>query len=119
MPSVRDGKVARVGQWLAARGRGWGDVERTTFYSDSINDLPLLEQVDHPVATNPDARAARPRARARLAHTRPVRQTMIKKFIDKLLGKSARGSAQAPFGKRQEVRRRSTASTRPWSTSAR
>lgn len=54
VPSAREGKVARVEQWLAARGRGWGDFE-TVFYSDSINDLALLEQVDHPVATNPDA----------------------------------------------------------------
>jgi HAD superfamily hydrolase (TIGR01490 family) len=55
VPSARDGKVTRVEQWLAARGRGWGDVE-TTFYSDSFNDIALLEKVDHPVATNPDAR---------------------------------------------------------------
>ena len=54
VPSARDGKVTRVEQWLAARGRGWPDVE-TTFYSDSINDIALLEKVDHPVATNPDA----------------------------------------------------------------
>jgi HAD superfamily hydrolase (TIGR01490 family) len=55
VPSAREGKVTRVQQWLAAGGRGWADVE-TTFYSDSLNDLPLLEQVDHPVATNPDDR---------------------------------------------------------------
>ena len=55
VPSARGGKVTRVEQWLAARGRGWDDVE-STFYSDSINDLPLLEKVDHPVATNPDDR---------------------------------------------------------------
>jgi HAD superfamily hydrolase (TIGR01490 family) len=54
-PSARDGKVVRATQWLAARGWDWLDVE-TTFYSDSTNDLPLLERVDHPVATNPDAR---------------------------------------------------------------
>jgi HAD superfamily hydrolase (TIGR01490 family) len=53
VPSVREGKVERVAQWLAARGLGWDDVE-ATFYSDSINDLFLLEKVDHPVATNPD-----------------------------------------------------------------
>jgi len=55
VPSMRDGKVVRVAQWLAARGLDWLDVE-TTFYSDSTNDLPLLERVNHPVATNPDAR---------------------------------------------------------------
>jgi HAD superfamily hydrolase (TIGR01490 family) len=53
VPSMRAGKVDRVAQWLAARGLGWEDVE-TTFYSDSMNDLPLLERADHPVATNPD-----------------------------------------------------------------
>ena len=55
-PSFREGKIARVEEWLAARGLDWGDVQRTTFYSDSINDLPLLERVTHPVATNPDAK---------------------------------------------------------------
>jgi HAD superfamily hydrolase (TIGR01490 family) len=55
VPSMREGKVVRVQQWLAGRGLDWLDVE-TTFYSDSMNDLPLLERVDHPVATNPDAR---------------------------------------------------------------
>ena len=55
VPSAREGKVVRMEQWLAARGLGWAGVE-TTFYSDSINDLALLEKVDHPVATNPDER---------------------------------------------------------------
>lgn len=54
IPSVREGKVARVAQWLGERGLQWSDVD-VTFYSDSINDLPLLERVNHPVATNPDA----------------------------------------------------------------
>ncbi|MBV2164321.1 HAD family hydrolase [Comamonas nitrativorans] len=54
-PNMREGKVLRLAQWLAARGWDWGDVE-ATFYSDSMNDLPLLEQVQHPVATNPDQR---------------------------------------------------------------
>ena len=53
VPSLRAGKVARVGDWLAAQGLSWDRVE-TTFYSDSTNDLPLLERCDHPVATNPD-----------------------------------------------------------------
>jgi HAD superfamily hydrolase (TIGR01490 family) len=55
VPSAREGKVERVAQWLAGRGWGWDGVE-TTFYSDSMNDLALLERVDHPVATNPDDR---------------------------------------------------------------
>jgi len=53
IPSFREGKVLRVEAWLAARGWGWDDVH-STFYSDSINDLPLLEKADIPVATNPD-----------------------------------------------------------------
>ena len=53
-PSFREGKVTRVQAWLAARQQDWHSVE-TVFYSDSINDLPLLEKVTHPVATNPDA----------------------------------------------------------------
>ena len=52
-PSFREGKVTRVADWLAARGRSFGDVE-ITFYSDSHNDLPLLEKAQNPVATNPD-----------------------------------------------------------------
>lgn len=52
-PSAREGKVARVAQWLAERELAWADVE-STFYTDSINDLSLLEKVNHPVATNPD-----------------------------------------------------------------
>jgi HAD superfamily hydrolase (TIGR01490 family) len=54
VPSFREGKITRVTQWLASRQLDWADVE-TTFYSDSMNDLSLLERVTHPVATNPDA----------------------------------------------------------------
>ena len=54
-PNMREGKVLRMNDWLAARGWTWESVE-STFYSDSMNDLPLLEKVNHPVATNPDAR---------------------------------------------------------------
>ena len=62
-PSFRDGKVARVQSWLQHHGLVRDQVQ-ITFYSDSMNDLPLLEQADRPVATNPD-----PRLRA-LAQTR-------------------------------------------------
>lgn len=53
VPAYREGKVTRVRQWLAGRGLTCADFERITFYSDSTNDLPLLERVSHPVATNP------------------------------------------------------------------
>jgi HAD superfamily hydrolase (TIGR01490 family) len=52
-PSYRDGKVARVQEWLAERGCGWADFDRISVYSDSVNDLPLLERATDPVATNP------------------------------------------------------------------
>jgi HAD superfamily hydrolase (TIGR01490 family) len=54
-PSFREGKVTRVEHWLAEKGLGWTDVQMS-FYSDSMNDLPLLEKAQHPVATNPDKR---------------------------------------------------------------
>lgn len=53
VPAFRDGKIRRVDDWLAGLGRRLGDFERVTFYSDSTNDLPLLERATDPVATNP------------------------------------------------------------------
>lgn len=53
VPAFRDGKIERVLRWLADSGLTLAHFERSTFYSDSLNDLPLLEQVSHPVATNP------------------------------------------------------------------
>jgi len=53
VPAYREGKVTRVRQWLAGQGLSCADFDRVTFYSDSTNDLPLLERVSHPVATNP------------------------------------------------------------------
>ena len=55
VPTFREGKVTRVEQWLAELGHAASDFGRVTFYSDSINDLPLLEWSTHPVATNPGA----------------------------------------------------------------
>jgi HAD superfamily hydrolase (TIGR01490 family) len=54
LPSFREGKVTRLNQWLAKKGWNIGSFENSYFYSDSFNDLPLLEYVTHPVATNPD-----------------------------------------------------------------
>ncbi len=53
VPSFREGKIIRVEQWLASQGRRLEDFQRVSFYSDSPNDLPLLERVNDPVATNP------------------------------------------------------------------
>ena len=54
-PSYREGKLSRVEEWLAQRGATWGDFARISVYSDSPNDLPLLERATDPVATNPTA----------------------------------------------------------------
>jgi HAD superfamily hydrolase (TIGR01490 family) len=54
-PCFREGKVERLEEWLAERGETIKSVLKSTFYSDSHNDLPLLEQVGHPVAVDPDA----------------------------------------------------------------
>jgi phosphoserine phosphatase len=47
--------VINLHKWLAARGQALDSFERSTFYSDSQNDIPLLQVVTHPVATNPNA----------------------------------------------------------------
>jgi HAD superfamily hydrolase (TIGR01490 family) len=63
-PCFREGKIVRLEQWLADQGRRLGDFARSAFYSDSHNDLPLLERVTHPVAVDPDeALAAEARRR--------------------------------------------------------
>ena len=54
-PSFREGTVVRVNQWLDARGQALRDFAESWFYSDSINDAPLLEAVSHPVAVDPGA----------------------------------------------------------------
>ncbi|MBP0591015.1 HAD family hydrolase [Paraburkholderia sp. LEh10] len=53
-PSYREGKIVRTEEWLASLGKTWSDFERSYFYSDSHNDIPLLEKVTDPIATNPD-----------------------------------------------------------------
>ena len=53
-PSFREGKVTRVEDWLESMGLWWGSFERSWFYSDSLNDLPLLSLVSDPVAVDPD-----------------------------------------------------------------
>jgi HAD superfamily hydrolase (TIGR01490 family) len=58
IPCFREGKVSRLGDWLAGLGQRMGDFSESFCYSDSHNDLPLLEQVSHPVAVDPDARLA-------------------------------------------------------------
>jgi phosphoserine phosphatase len=54
LPSFREGKIIRVEAWLEALGLWWSSFERSWFYSDSLNDLPLLSKVSDPVAVDPD-----------------------------------------------------------------
>jgi len=62
-PCFRDGKLVRLEQWLADMGRKLPDFEQSTFYSDSHNDLPLLERVTRAVAVDPDEALAAEAAR--------------------------------------------------------
>jgi len=55
VPCFREGKITRLDNWLVARGWSLNSFADTTFYSDSLNDLPLLCKVKHPIAANPDA----------------------------------------------------------------
>jgi len=54
IPSFREGKVERLNLWLKQQKLTLHDFEKTFFYSDSQNDIPLLKIVSNPVATNPD-----------------------------------------------------------------
>lgn len=56
VPTFREGKITRTESWLASLGHRLQDFPQSYFYSDSINDVPLMERVTHPVATNPDPR---------------------------------------------------------------
>lgn len=53
-PCFREGKIERVNAWLESLGRPLERFDRSTFYSDSQNDLPLLSLVKQPVAVDPD-----------------------------------------------------------------
>ena len=53
--SFQEGKVTRLNQWLDNKHLTLAQFDKTFFYSDSKNDLPLLKIVSHPVAVNPDA----------------------------------------------------------------
>ena len=64
-PCFREGKVRRLEEWLAGMGRRLQDFGDSTCYSDSHNDLPLLERVQRPVAVNPDEQLAAQAARRR------------------------------------------------------
>jgi HAD superfamily hydrolase (TIGR01490 family) len=54
LPSFQEGKINRLNLWLDEKGLKFKELEKTFFYSDSMNDIPLLEKVSNPVAANPD-----------------------------------------------------------------
>ena len=54
IPCFREGKVKRLEAWLAAQYADWSSIERSWFYSDSHNDLSLMERVTDPIAVDPD-----------------------------------------------------------------
>lgn len=54
VPSFQEGKVTRINAWLAERGKKLADFEKSYFYSDSHNDLPLMKLVTNPVAVDAD-----------------------------------------------------------------
>ncbi|MCP5310991.1 histidinol-phosphatase [Cognatazoarcus halotolerans] len=53
-PAFKAGKIARVDAWLESMGLFFGSFRSSYFYSDSHNDLPLLEKITNPVAVDPD-----------------------------------------------------------------
>ena len=55
IPSFREGKITRLNSWMVQHGWSWDSFGDSWFYSDSLNDLPLLAKVTHPVAVDPDA----------------------------------------------------------------
>ena len=55
-PCFAEGKIVRLDSWLASQRSEWAAVSESWFYSDSYNDLPLLERVEHAVAVRPDSR---------------------------------------------------------------
>jgi HAD superfamily hydrolase (TIGR01490 family) len=57
-PCMREGKIEHLDRWMAQRGQRLSHFGETWFYSDSINDLPLLERVSHPVAVDAGAKLA-------------------------------------------------------------
>jgi HAD superfamily hydrolase (TIGR01490 family) len=75
-PTYGKGKVDRTHEWLSEMGRTLDSFEKSHFYSDSQNDIPLLSIVTHPVATNPNAKLE--------AHAKAHGWPLLKLFDEKL-----------------------------------
>jgi HAD superfamily hydrolase (TIGR01490 family) len=54
LPSFKEGKVTRLEAWLKNKNLSLADFKKSYFYSDSHNDLPLMQKVTHPVAVDSD-----------------------------------------------------------------
>lgn len=74
VPPYGTGKIVNAENWLAAMDQSLHGFERSTFYSDSQNDIPLMSLVTHPVATNPNARLS--------AHAKAHGWPILKLFDD-------------------------------------
>lgn len=74
IPTSGAGKVIHMQDWLSAMGKSLADFEKSYFYSDSHNDIPLLSVVTHPVATNPNAKLE--------AHAKVLGWPLLKLFND-------------------------------------
>ncbi|WAW10974.1 HAD-IB family hydrolase [Oxalobacter vibrioformis] len=74
IPTSGKGKITHTENWLALQGKSLGSYEKSYFYSDSYNDLPLLLKVTHPVATNPDTRLE--------SHAKANNWTLLRLFDD-------------------------------------
>ncbi|MDZ7747440.1 MAG: HAD-IB family hydrolase [Halofilum sp. (in: g-proteobacteria)] len=72
-PCFREGKVTRLEAWLADNG---ADLAGASFYSDSHNDLPLLERVERPVAVDPDPQLAQAAAEREWPRDQPARRRL-------------------------------------------
>ena len=72
VPCMRAGKIERLDKWLRARGASLSSYDESWFYSDSVNDVPLLERVTHPVAVDPDERLRK------IAHERAWRTISLR-----------------------------------------
>ena len=74
-PTYGSGKVTRTHEWLSELGRTLDSFQKSHFYSDSQNDIPLLSIVTHPIATNPNAKLE--------AHARAQGWPLLKLFEEK------------------------------------
>ena len=101
---MRAGKVARLAAWLAGRGEPSSRLADAIFYSDSINDLPLLEAVGTPVAVDPDPRLRDEALASRLAHRSP-RLSDLQIRAARHSERSAAGEEQDPDRARGVARR--------------